>query len=208
MAESRRPSLVRKAVRALGPSKSRKSSSIPLPPCQTSPTCAPRRTNDIVNTTTTMTIFFFFFCYFLLFCLSKWSSSGSKCPTPKKIRWRKKVPRFSWFIDLSSLFTWWVKMGRLQTKQTTCEDMIGRRETAWKAIKHSTAQTHTRNCVCVCVWIDWQLFSSTHEHNWSIFSEKCLTCGGIRMKQFFFLLSEGRKEIAPNWIIAWKTLVL
>ena len=38
VAESRRPSLVRRAVNALGPSKSLSSSSIPLPPCHTRPT--------------------------------------------------------------------------------------------------------------------------------------------------------------------------
>lgn len=91
-----------------------------------------------------------FFFFFLLFSFVWMEFVGFKMSNPNKKRWRKKVP---WFIDLCSLFTWWVKMGRLQTKQTTCEDMIGRRETAWKAIKHSTAQTqtHTQLCVCVCV---------------------------------------------------------
>ena len=56
MAESRRPSLVRRAVRALGPSKSRRSSSIPLPPCHTSPTWKRAEfvtPHGLFNTTTT-----------------------------------------------------------------------------------------------------------------------------------------------------------
>ena len=160
--------------------------------------------------------FFFFFCYFLLFCLSKWSSSGSKCPTPKKIRWRKKVPRFSWFIDLSSLFTWWVKMGRLQTKQTTCEDMIGRRETAWKAIKHSTAQTHTRNCVCVCVCGSIGNSSLQLTNTIDQFSVRNVShAEASGWNNFFFYFQRGEKKLPPIelsleklWFCNEKTLMM
>lgn len=66
VAESRRPSLVRKAVRALGPSKSRKSSSIPLPPCQTSPTCAKEETtlSILLRQPLVMKKSIFFFLFF------------------------------------------------------------------------------------------------------------------------------------------------
>lgn len=119
---------------------------------------------------------------------------GFKMSNPEKKRWRKKVP---WFIDLCSLFTWWVKMGRLQTKQTTCEDMIGRRETAWKAIKHSTAQTqtHTQLCVCVCGSIGNSSLQLTNTiYQFSVRNVSHAEASGWNNFFFFFTFRWGEKK--------------
>lgn len=134
-----------------------------------------------------------FFFFFLLFSFVWMEFVGFKMSNPNKKRWRKKVP---WFIDLCSLFTWWVKMGRLQTKQTTCEDMIGRRETAWKAIKHSTAQTqtHTQLCVCVCGSIGNSSLQLTNTiYQFSVRNVSQAEASGWN-NFFFFYFQMGRKE--------------